>query len=97
MVVIAGKFGPKAKQEDKAVSTPEKIMKDLGLDNLVVISNGDRTTVVAYFNDYEGKNYFHIRNVWQKRGQWMHGKGLAIDPALAKEVLLNLGELGGKL
>lgn len=99
MVVIAGKFGPKQaapKQEEK-MSSPEKMMKDLGLDNLVVVGQGNRSTYVAYYNDYEGQSYFHIRSVYQKRGQWCHGKGLAVDPAMAKELLKNLGELGGKL
>ncbi len=98
MVVIKGKFGPRAatKQETKMDST-EKMMKDLGLDNLVVVGRGERGTVVAYYNTYEGQDYFHIRNVYSKRGTWMHGKGLSVNPAMAKELLANLGELGGKL
>jgi hypothetical protein len=27
----------------------------------------------------------------------MHGKGLSVSPSMAKELLANLGELGGKL
>jgi hypothetical protein len=98
MVVIKGKFAPRAvaKQEGNMDST-EKMMDDLGLDNLVVVGNGERGKVVAYSNEYEGKPYFHIRSVWQKKGQWMHGKGLAVDPGMAKELLKNLGELSGKL
>ncbi len=98
MVLIKGKFGPRAtnRQEDKVDNT-EKMMKDLGLDNLVIVASNERNKIVAYYNAYEGKDYFHIRSVWQKRGQWMHGKGLAVDPSMAKDLLTNLGELGGKL
>lgn len=98
MVVIKGKFAPRttSKQEDKVDST-DKMMKDLGLDNLVVVG----PKIVAYYNHYEGKDYFHIRSVWQKHGQWRHGKGLSVDlaggPGVVKELLTNLGELGGKL
>jgi hypothetical protein len=82
MVVIKGKFAPRtvAKQEQNMDST-EKMMEDLGLDNL----------------EFKGRQYFNLKKVWQKDGQWMHGKGLAVDPGIAKELLKNLGELSGKL
>jgi hypothetical protein len=98
MVVITGKFGPKAsKQEDRNMSAPEKMMKDLGVDGLVVVGGDDRNKVIVCYSEFKGRQYFNVKKVWQKDGQWQHGKGLAIDPGLAKEVLLNLGELGSKL
>jgi len=69
----------------------------LELDNLVIIQQGDRGAVVAYYNEYEGRKYFHIRGVYTKYGKWCFGKGLAVDPAIAKELCSNLGELGHKL
>jgi hypothetical protein len=32
-----------------------------------------------------------------KQGEWKHGKGIAMDPAIAKEVCAHLGELAEKL
>ncbi len=98
MVVIKGKCSPRTDtKEDKQVDSTEQMMKDLGLDNLAVVASSERGKVVTYYNRYEGRDYFHIRSVFTKRGTWMHGKGLSVDPAMAKELLQNLGELGGKL
>jgi|SRR5215831_3778101 len=98
MVVLKGNFSAQqSKKPAKPQDIADQIMADLELDNLVVIFNGQRDTVVAYYNDYNGRRYFHIRGVYQKQGQWCPGKGLAMDPANAKEVCSNLGELGHKL
>jgi len=98
MVVIKGKFAPRvvSKQEDKVDST-EKMMRDLGLDNLVIVCGDNRNKVIACYSEFKGRQYFNVKKVWQKDGQWQHGKGLAVDPSMAKELLANLGELGGKL
>jgi hydroxymethylpyrimidine/phosphomethylpyrimidine kinase len=98
MVVIKGKFAPRAvaKQEQNMDST-EKMMEDLGLDNLVVVGGDTRNKVIACYSEFKGRQYFNLKKVWQKDGQWMHGKGLAVDPGIAKELLKNLGELSGKL
>ena len=99
MVLIKGNFS--AQQTKRPTSTvadtAEGMMGDLGLDNLVVLAKNDRGAIVAYFNDYEGRRYFHVRSVYTKRGTWMHGKGLAMDPEMAKEVCAHLGELASKL
>ena len=98
MVVIKGKFAPRtvSKQESNMDST-EKMMEDLGLDNLVVVGGDNRNKVIACYSEFKGRQYFNLKKVWQKDGQWMHGKGLAVDPAMAKDLLKNLGELSAKL
>jgi hypothetical protein len=98
MVVIKGKFAPRtvAKQEGNMDST-EKMMDDLGLDNLVVVGGDARNKVIACYSEFKGRQYFNVKKVWQKDGQWQHGKGLAVDPSIAKELLKNLGELSTKL
>ncbi len=99
MVVIKGKFSPRAvtKQEDSKMDSTEKMMNDLGLDNLVVVCGDNRNKVIACYSEFKGRQYFNVKKVWQKDGQWMHGKGLAVDPSMAKELLANLGELAVKL
>jgi len=98
MVVIKGKFAPRvvAKQEKNMDST-EKMMDDLGLDNLVIVGGDARNKVIACYSEFKGVQYFNIKKIWQKDGMWMHGKGLAVNPNIAKELLKNLGELSAKL
>jgi hypothetical protein len=98
MVIIKGKFGPRtvAKQEGNMDSI-EKMKDDLGLDNLVVVGGDARNKVIACYSEFKGVEYFNIKKIWQKDGQWMHGKGLSVNPGIAKELLANLGELSGKL
>jgi hydroxymethylpyrimidine/phosphomethylpyrimidine kinase len=98
MVVIKGKFAPRAvAKQEQTVDSTEKMMEDLGLDNLVVVGGDTRNKVIACYSEFKGRQYFNLKKVWQKDGQWMHGKGLAVDPGIAKELLKNLGELSGKL
>jgi hypothetical protein len=63
----------------------------------VVVGGDTRNKVIACYSEFKGRQYFNLKKVWQKDGQWMHGKGLAVDPGIAKELLKNLGELSGKL
>jgi hypothetical protein len=97
MVIVKGNFSAQQARKAQPADTAEGMMADLGLDNLVILSKGDRGATVAYFNDYEGRRYFHVRNVYMKQGEWKHGKGIAMDPAIAKEVCAHLGELAEKL
>ena len=98
MVVVKGNFSAQqTKKPAKPQDIAEQMQADLGLDNLAIVYQNGRTTIVAYYNEYEGRNYFHIRSVYQKYGKWTHGKGLGVDPAIAKELCSSLGELGHKL
>lgn len=70
--------------------------RDLNAKNVVVIGpkNGDnKDLIVTYLNEFKGKNYFHIRTVYQNdRGKWAPGKGISVDPANAKNILTQLGQ-----
>ena len=70
--------------------------RDLNAKNVVVIGrrNGpDSDLVVCYRNEFKGKNYFHIRTVYQNdSGKWAPGKGISVDPANAKNILTQLGQ-----
>ena len=78
------------------MSDMQKILRDLNATNLVVIGpkNGDnKDLIVTYLNEFKGKNYFHIRTVYQNdRGKWAPGKGISVDPANAKNILTQLGQ-----
>jgi rRNA maturation protein Rpf1 len=85
-----------SKQEEKVMQDTQAIARDLNAKNVVIVGskNGNGSDpVVIYTNEFKGKAYFHIRQVWQDRqGRWLPGKGLSIDPANAKALLKGLGE-----
>ena len=73
-----------------------KMAKDLDAEKVIVIGtkNGEGSDpVVCYSSKFKGKNYFHIRTVYQNdRGKWAPGKGISVDPANAKNILTQLGQ-----
>jgi hypothetical protein len=99
MPVVKGNFSALQKKTPaRPQDVADQIMADIGLDNVVIISQNDRGGgVVAYFNEYEGRRYFHIRTFYTKYGKFLPGKGMTCDPAIAKEVCTQLGELAPKL
>lgn len=81
---------------------PKAIERDLDATNLMIVGskNGNGSNpVVIYTNEFKGKNYFHIRSVWQDRnGKWLPNKnGLSVDPANAKTLLEALGKAASSL
>lgn len=72
-----------------------KMAKDLDADKVIIIgtkSGEGSDPVVIYTSKFKGKNYFHIRTVWQDtHDTWKPGKGLAVDPINAKALLKGFG------
>lgn len=98
MVVVKGNFSAQqTKKPARQGDVTEQMMEDLGLDNLVVISQDERGAVIACFSEYEGRPNFQIKVVYQKQGRWCHGKGLTVHPSKAKVICTHLGELASKL
>jgi len=100
MVIVKGNFKPAQKRPTKAPAEgTDGMMADLGLENMVILHQDDRGAIICCFGEYEGRPNFQVKVVYQKYGEWRHGKGLTINPALAKEVCQHLGELAasGKL
>lgn len=66
--------------------------------NLVVVgtksSRGSETPIVVYSNEYKGKTYFHIRELWCDQNDcWNVGKGLSIPNDQAASVFAAIGKL----
>jgi hypothetical protein len=66
--------------------------------NMVVVgtknNRGAETPVVVYQNEFKGKTYFHIRELWcDANDVWNVGKGLSLPAEGAAAVFANIGKL----
>jgi len=67
--------------------------------NLVVVgkkvSRGNETPIVVYSNEYKGKTYFHVRELWfnDQNETWNVGKGLSLPGDSAAAVFAAIGKL----
>lgn len=65
------------------------------LEVLVVKSSrGAPSPVVAYDNNFKGKDYFHIREIWADQNDvWNIGKGLSVPAEMKNELLAAIAKL----
>lgn len=62
-------------------------------DIAVLVTKNATTEVWAYENEWKGKSYFHIREVYQQNGVWHPGKGISVPANLRQELLGSLWEM----
>jgi hypothetical protein len=69
-------------------------MPDLDMQDPVVVSTTSKgEPVVAYVNEYNGRQYAHIRSLYQgHRGEWRPGKGISFLRDEMTDILTRLVE-----